>query len=160
MSEQLFQWKKSGRPRRTNEKNLTTGVTIVHLARRDRLAESRRQLTKLLIIAALTENGLQIGQIDVGKVTKDEILEATDIARHGSPHVPKILINDQQLIGFEHYVAAWSRLSIEAGVLEVIAELQKGEIVVSLPSDLEKRCVLVHSALEKEFRELKKRRLS
>jgi hypothetical protein len=136
---------------------LSDRVVIVHLARRDRLAESRRQLTKLLIIAALTENGLQIGQIDVGKVTKDEILEAADIARHGSPHVPKLLINVQQLAGFEHYVPAWSRLSIEAGVLEVIAKLEKGDIVVGLPSELEKRCVLANSTLEKEFRKLKKR---
>jgi hypothetical protein len=132
-------------------------VVIAHLARRDRLAKSRRQLTKLLIIAALTENGLQIGQIDVGKVTKDEIQEATDIARHGSPHVPKLLINVQQLAGFERYVPAWSRLSIEAGVLEVVGELDTGEIVIGLPSELEKRCVLAHSALEKEFRDLKKR---
>lgn len=98
---------------------------------------------------------MQIGQIDVGKVTKNEIQEASDIARHGSPHVPKLLMNIKRLTRFERYVPAWSRLSIEAGVLEVIAELETGEIVVGLPSALEKRCVLAHSAIENEFRELK-----
>jgi hypothetical protein len=132
-------------------------VIATHFARNDRLAESRRQLTKLLIIAALNENGLQIGQIDVGKVTKDEIKEATDIARHGSPHVPKLLINVKRLARFERYVPAWSQLSVETRVLEVIAELENGEIVVGLPSKLEKRCVLAHSALENEFRELTRR---
>jgi hypothetical protein len=111
----------------------------------------------LLIIAALTENGLHIGQIDVGKVTKDEIQEATNIARHGSPHVPKLLINTKRLTRFEYYVPAWSQLSIEASVLEVIALFENGEIIVGLPLELEKRCVLTQSAIENEFKELKYR---
>src|SRR5665811_1705906 len=84
-----------------------------------RLAESRRQLTKLLVVAALIEYGLRIDDIDVGEVKKDEINEAADLARHGSLHVPKILINIKQLDRFERYVPAWSRISIETSVLDV-----------------------------------------
>ena len=68
--------------------------------RRNRLAESRRRLTKLLIIAALIEYGLQIGDIDVGKVIQDDIDEAADLAKHGSVHVPTVVINVKQLDGF------------------------------------------------------------
>ena len=76
--------------------------------RRNRLAESRRRLTKLLIIAALIEYGLQIGDIDVGKVVQDDIDEAADLAKHGSVHVPTVVINVQQFDRFERYVPAWS----------------------------------------------------
>jgi hypothetical protein len=124
--------------------------------RQKRLAESRRQLTKLLVIAALIEYGLRIGDIDVGTVTQDEIDEAADLARHGSLHVPKVLINVKQFDRFERYVPAWSRLSIETRVLEVLVKLESGEIVVGLPQDAEKRCVVVPSALEQEFRELRR----
>lgn len=121
-----------------------------------RLAESRRQLTKLLVIAALIEFGLRIDNIDVGEVNKDEIDEAADLARHGSLHVPKILINVKQFDRFERYVPAWSRLSIETRVLEVIVESESGEIVVGLPEGAEKRCVIVPSPIEQEFQELRR----
>ena len=122
--------------------------------RRNRLAESRRQLTKLLIIAALIKYGLQIGDIDVGKVVQDDIDEAADLAKHGSVHVPTVLINVKQFDGFERYVPAWLRLSIETGVLDVLDTLDSGEIVIGLPHDTEKRCIVIPSRIAKEFKEL------
>jgi hypothetical protein len=121
-----------------------------------RLAESRRQLTKLLVVAALIEYGLRIDDIDVGEVKKDEISEATDLARHGSLHVPKILINIKQLNRFERYVPAWSRLSIETSVLDVLNEFESGEIVIGLPQGTIKRCIVFPSAIEQEFQELRR----
>jgi hypothetical protein len=119
--------------------------------RRNRLAESRRRLTKLLIIAALIEYGLKIGDIDVGKVVQDDIDEAADLAKHGSVHVPTVVINVKQLDGFERYVLAWSNLSIETGVLDVLATLDSGEIIIGLPHDTEKRCIMIPSRIAKEF---------
>jgi len=124
--------------------------------RQKRLAESRRQLTKLLVIAALIEHGLPISAIDVGTASQDEIDEAADLARHGSLHVPKVLINVKRFDRFERYVPAWSRLSIETRVLEVLVKFESGEIIVGLPHGAEKRCVVVQSALEQEFQELQR----
>jgi len=123
--------------------------------RRNRLAESRRRLTKLLIIAALIEYGLQIGDIDVGKVVQDDIDEASDLAKHGSVHVPTVVINVQQFDRFERYVPAWSYLSIETGVLDVLASFDSGELVIGLPDHREKRCIVIPSRIAKEFEELK-----
>jgi hypothetical protein len=124
--------------------------------RQKRLAESRRQLTKLLVIAALIEYGLRIDDIDVGEVTKDEINEAADLARHGSLHVPKVMINVKQLDRFERYVTAWSRLSIETCVLDVLEEFESGEIIVGLPQGAAKRWIVIPSVIEQEFRELRR----
>jgi len=121
--------------------------------RRSRLAESRRRLTKLLIIAALIKYGLRIGDIDVGNVAQDDIDEAADLAKHGSVHVPTVLINVKQFERFERYVPAWLSLSIETGVLEVLYTLDSGEIVVGLPHDMEKRCLMISSRIAKEFKE-------
>jgi hypothetical protein len=127
-----------------------------HGTRQKRLTESKRQLTKLLVVAALIEYGLRIDDIDIGVVTKDEIDEAADLARHGSLHVPKVLINIKQLVRYERYVPAWSRLSIETGVLDVLNESESGEILVGLPQGAAKRCIVFPSALEQEFRELRR----
>ena len=54
--------------------------------------------------------GLPISEIDVGTVNQDEVDEAADLARHGSLHVPKVLINVKRFDRFERYVPAWSRL--------------------------------------------------
>jgi hypothetical protein len=124
--------------------------------RQKRLADSRRQLTKLLVIAALIKYRLPISAIDVGTVSQDEIDEAADLARHGSLHVPKVLINVKRFDHFERYVPAWSRLSIETRVLEVLVQFESGEIIVGLPHGAEKRCVVVPSALEQEFQELQR----
>ena len=124
--------------------------------RQKRLAESRRQLTKLLVIAALIEYGLPINAIDVGLVSQDEVDEAADLARHGSLHVPKVLINVKRFDRFERYVPAWSRLSIDTRVLEVLVQFESGEIIVGLPHGAEKRCVVVQSAFEQEFLELQR----
>jgi hypothetical protein len=124
--------------------------------RQKRLAESRRQLTKLLVIAALIEYGLPINAIDVGLVSQDEVDEAADLARHGSLHVPKVLINVKRFDRFERYVPAWSRLSIETRVLEALVQFESGEIIVGLPHGAEKRCVVVPSAFEQEFQELQR----
>jgi len=127
-----------------------------HATREKRLAESRRQLTKLLVIAALIEYGLPINAIDVGLVSQDEVDEAADLARHGSLHVPKVLINVKRFDRFERYVPAWSRLSIETRVLEVLVQFESGEIIVGLPHGAEKRCVVVPSAFEHKFQELQR----
>jgi len=124
--------------------------------RQKRLTESRRQLTMLLMVAALIEYGLRIDDIDIGVVTKDEINEAADLARHGSLHVPKVLINVKHLDRYERYVPAWLRLSIETGVLDVLDEFESGEILVGLPQGAAKRCIVFPSAIEKEFRELQR----
>jgi len=124
-------------------------------SRHNRLVESRRRLTKLLLIAALIKYGLQIGDIDVGKVVQDDIQEAGDLAKHGSAHTPTIVINAKQLHRFEHYVAGWSLLSIETGVLDVLATLDSGEIVVGLPHRSKKRCIVIPSKIAKDFKELK-----
>lgn len=124
--------------------------------RQKRLTESRRRLTKLLVVAALIEYGLRIDDIDIGVVTKDEINEAADLARHGSLHVPKVLINVKHLDRYERYVPAWSRLSIETGVLDVLDKFESGEILVGLPQGAAKRCIVFPSAIEKEFRELQR----
>ena len=121
--------------------------------RRSRLAESRRRLTKLLIIAALIKYGLKIGDIDVGNVAQDDIDEAADHAKHGSVHVPTVFINVKQFERFERYVPAWVSLSIETGVLDVLDTLDSGEIVVGLPHDTEKRCLMISSRIAKEFKE-------
>jgi len=123
-------------------------------ARRIRLAESRRRLTKLLIIAALIKHGLGIGDIDVGEVVQDDIDEAADLVKHGSVHVPAVLVNVKPLDRFERYVLAWSPLSIETGVLDVLTTRGTGEIVVGLPLDSEKRCIVIPSTIAKEFKEL------
>ncbi len=127
-----------------------------HGTRQKRLTESKRQLTKLLVVAALIEYGLRIDDIDIGVVTKDEIDEAADLARHGSLHVPKVLINVKQLDRYERCVAAWSRLSIETGVLDVLDESESGEILVGLPQGAAKRCIVFPSAIEREFQELQR----
>lgn len=127
-----------------------------HGTRQKRLTESKRQLTKLLVVAALIEYGLRIDDIDIGVVTKDEIDEAADLARHGSLHVPKVLINVKQLDRYERYVPAWSRLSIETGVLDVLDESESGEILVGLPQGAAKRCIVFPSAIEREFQELQR----
>ena len=111
-------------------------------------------MTKLLIIAALIENGLQIDDIDVGKVVQDDIDEAADLAKHGSVHVPTVVINVKQLDDFDRYVLAWSNLSIETGVLDVLATRDSGEIIIGLPHDTEKRCIVIPSRIAKEFERL------
>ena len=123
--------------------------------RRNRLAESRRRLTKLFIIAALIEYGLEIGDIEVGRVVQDDIDEAADLAKHGSVHVPSVVVNVKQLDGFERYVPAWSNLSIETGVLDVLATRESGEIIIGLPDDTEKRCIMIPSRIAKEFKGLR-----
>jgi hypothetical protein len=124
--------------------------------RKKRLTDSRRQLTKLLVVAALIEHGLRIDDIDIGEVTKDEINEAADLARHGSLHVPKVLINIKQLDRFERFIPAWSRLSIETGILDILDEFESGEIVVGLPQGAVKRCIVFPSTIEQEFQELRR----
>ena len=125
-------------------------------SRQKRLTESRRHLTKLLVVAALIEYGLRIDDIDVGEVKKDEIDEAADLARHGSLHVPKVLINIKKLDRFERYVPAWSRLSIDTGVLDVRDEFESGEIIIGLPHGAAKRCIVFPSSIQQEFRELQR----
>jgi len=128
----------------------------IHGSRQKRLTESRRHLTKLLIVAALIEHGLRIDDIDVGQVTKDEIDEAADLARHGSLHVPKVFINLKRLDRFERNVPAWSHLSIETGVLDVLDEFKSGEIIIGLPQGAVKRCFIFPSSIEQEFSELQR----
>jgi hypothetical protein len=45
-------------------------------------------------------------------------------------------------------------LSIETGVLDVLDTLDSGEIVIGLPHDTEKRCIVIPSRIAKEFEEL------
>jgi len=123
--------------------------------RQERLAESRRRLTKLLIMAALIRYGLQPGDIDIGKVYHDDVDEAANLVKHGSVHVPVVLVNVKQIERFERFVPAWSRLAVETGVLDVLAMFESGEIIIGLPEGSEKHCVVIPSSIAQEFETLK-----
>ncbi|HXY88541.1 MAG TPA: hypothetical protein VEG44_08880 [Candidatus Acidoferrales bacterium] len=119
--------------------------------RKNRLIESKRQLTKLLIIAAKMKYALKNEEIDLGTIVQSEIEEAKDLLKHGSLHVPKILMNSNDLAGFEKFVVAWPSISILAGVLDVVTEMEIGTILVGLPEGKILLCIKTPSIIESEF---------
>lgn len=119
--------------------------------RKERLIASKRQLTKLLIIAAKMKYTLKSEEIDLGTITQSEIAEATDLLKHGSLHVPKILINSNNLAGFEKFVVAWPSLSIVTGVLDVVSEMEIGTVSVGLPEGKTLLCIKTPSVIESKF---------
>ena len=122
--------------------------------RKNRLTKSKRQLTKLLIIAAETKYKLTNNEIELGNVVQSEIEEAIDLLKHGSPHTPTILINSNNIEGFEHFVVAWRSISIVAGVLDVISEMEIGTVLVGLPAGKDLLCITTPSAIESKFEAL------
>ncbi len=122
--------------------------------RKNRLTKSKRQLTKLLIIAAETKYKLTNNEIELGNVVQSEIEEATDLLKHGSPHIPKILINSNNIEGFENFVVAWRSISIVAGVLDVISEMEIGTVLVGLPDGIDLLCITTPSVIESKFEAL------
>ena len=122
--------------------------------RQKRLAASRRYLTKLLIIAAAIKYGIQIKELDIGMVTEDQIGEAADLAKHGSIHIPKLLVNVNSLDRFGQYVVGWPNLSIATGILEIQGEIESGVLVIGLPDGLQITCIIISSAIESQFKEL------
>lgn len=128
-----------------------TRKSLTETERKNRLIESKRQLTKLLIIAAKIKYTLTNEEIDVGTIMQSEIEEATDMLKHGSLHVPKILINSNDLVGFEKFVVAWPSISILAGVLDVVTELEIGTILVGLPEGKVLLCIKTPSMIESKF---------
>ncbi|HYA61432.1 MAG TPA: hypothetical protein VED16_05055 [Candidatus Acidoferrum sp.] len=119
--------------------------------RKNRLIESKRQLTKLLIIAAKIKYTLKNEEIDLGTIMQSEIEEAIDLLKHGSLHVPKILMNSNDLAGFEKFVVAWPSISIIAGVLDVVTEMEIGTILVGLPEGKTLLCIKTPSLIESKF---------
>jgi hypothetical protein len=119
--------------------------------RKNRLIASKRQLTKLLIIAAKMRYTVKNEEIDLGTIVQSEIEEATDLLKHGSLHMPKILINSNNLAGFAKFVVAWPSISIVAGVLDVISEMEIGTILVGLPEGKTLLCIMTPSVIESKF---------
>ena len=121
------------------------------IERKNRLIASKRQLTKLLIIAAKMKYTLKNEEIDLGTIAQSEIEEATDLLKHGSLHVPKILINSNKLPGFEKFVIAWPSISIVTGVLDVVSEMEIGTVLVGLPEGKILLCIIAPSVIESKF---------
>ena len=119
--------------------------------RKNRLIASKRQLTKLLIIAAKMKYTVKNEEIDLGTIVQSEIEEATDLLKHGSLHMPKILINSNNLAGFEKFVVAWPSISIITGVLDVVSEMEIGTVLVGLPEGKILLCIMTPSVIESKF---------
>lgn len=126
-------------------------IALNKTERKNRLTKSKRQLTKLLILAAEIKYKLTNKEIKLGNVEQSEIEEATDLLKHGSPHIPKILINSNNIEGFENFVVAWRSISIVAGVLDVISEMEIGTVLVGLPNGIDLLCITTPSAIEPKF---------
>lgn len=122
--------------------------------RRLRLVESRKYLTKLLVIAAAIKYGLRITELNIGTVNQDQIVEATDLVKHGSIHIPKLLLNVNNLERFARYVVGWSNLSIATGILEIHGEIESGVFAVGLPEGRQITCIIIPSIIEGQFKEL------
>ena len=129
-------------------------IALNNTERKNRLTKSKRQLTKLLILAAEIKYKLTNKEMKLGNVERSEIEEATDLLKHGSPHIPKILINSNNIEGFEKFVVAWRSISIVAGVLDVISEMEIGTVLVGLPDGIDLLCITTPSAIESKFDDL------
>ena len=90
-------------------------------------------------------------EIDLGTIVQSEIEEAKDLLKHGSLHVPKILMNSNDLAGFEKFVVVWPSISILAGVLDVVTEMEIGTILVGLPEGKTLLCIKTPSLIESKF---------
>lgn len=130
------------------------GRVLNETERKNRLIASKRQLTKLLIVAAKIKYTLKNEDIDLGAIVKSEIEEATDLLKHGSLHVPKILINSNNVAGFEKFVVAWPSISVVAGVLDVVSEMEIGTVLVGLPEGKVLLCIITPSLIESKFETL------
>ncbi len=124
------------------------------ITRQKRLSESRRYLTKLLIIASMIKHNVSTNIIDIGPTSQSEREEAEDLAKHGSVHLPELLVNIHNLTHFDKYVVGWSRLSIETGILEIVRAGERDSIVVGLPNDREITCVVLESEVANQFQTL------
>ncbi len=121
-------------------------------ARKKRLSESKRYLTKLLIIASLIKHNVSTEMFDIGAINRSEYEEAEDLAKHGSTHIPELLENVHNLAGFGKCVIGWSHLSVETGILDVIGVGKCDSIIVGLPDDREITCVQLESEVACQFR--------
>ncbi len=92
--------------------------------------------------------------IDIGPTSQGEREEAEDLAKHGSVHIPELLVNIHNLALFDKYVAGWSRLSMETGVLEIVRIGERNSVVVGLPNDREITCVVLESEVANQFQKL------
>ncbi len=122
------------------------------IPRKKRLSESKRYLTKLLIIASLIRYDVPAGIIDIGPINQSERDEAENLAKHGSIHIPELLENIHGLPGFGKYVIGWSHLSVETGVLEIVHAGRYDSIVIGLPDNREMTCVELESDLAHRFK--------
>ncbi len=122
------------------------------IPKENRLSESKRYLTKLLILASLLRYDLPPDILDIGPINQSEWEEAEDLAKHGSIHIPELLENIRGLTGFGKYVIGWSHLSVETSILEVVKMDRRGSIVVGLPNNREITCVELESDLAHQFK--------
>ncbi|MDD1721055.1 MAG: hypothetical protein LUP95_03615 [Euryarchaeota archaeon] len=126
------------------------------ITRQKRLSESRRYLTKLLVVASMIKHNIPTDIIDIGPTSQSEREEAENLAKHGSVHIPELLVNIHNLAHFDKYVAGWSRLSIETGILEIVRVGEGNSIVVGLPNDREITCVVLESEVANQFQRLQR----
>ncbi|MGZ7162865.1 MAG: hypothetical protein ACXVIV_00575 [Halobacteriota archaeon] len=92
--------------------------------------------------------------IDIGPTSQSEREEAEDLARHGSVHIPEVLVNIHNLAHFNKFVVGWSRLSLETGILEIVKVSERGSLIIGLPNDREITCVVLESEVANQFQML------
>lgn len=124
------------------------------ITRQKRLSESRRYLSKLLIVASMIKHNVQTDIIDIGPTSQSEREEAEDLAKHGSVHIPELLLNIHNLAHFGKFVVGWSRLSIETGILDIVREGERDSLIIGLPNNREITCVVLESELANQFKAL------
>ncbi len=119
--------------------------------RQQRLSESRRYLTRLLIIASTIKHDVPPDAIGIEAASQSERDEAADFVKHGSIHIPELLINSCNVGHFAKLVVGWSRLSIATSVVEVVTADQQGGLIIGLPNNRELACVELESELAHQF---------
>ncbi len=120
--------------------------------RQQRLSESRRYLTKLLVIASTIKHNIPTDIINIGPVSQSERDEAEDFVKHGSIHIPELLVNIHNISRFGNLVVGWSHLSIATSILDVVTSDQHGALIVGLPNNRELACVELQSELANQFK--------
>ncbi len=102
----------------------------------------------------MIKHNVQTDIIDIGPTSQSQREEAEDLAKHGSVHIPALLLNTHNLAHFGRLVVGWSRLSIETGVLDIVRVDERDSLIVGLPDDREITCVVLESELASQFETL------
>ncbi len=136
---------------RSNHTRLFPQMTT---ARQKRLSESRRYLTKLLIIASTIKHNMPINIVEIDPISTSEREEAEDLVKHGSLHIPELLVNVHNISHFGKFVVGWSRLSTETGILDIVKAGERGHLIVGLPNNREIMCIMLESEIANQFEKL------